>query len=308
MGKKYLHVYDLGSYVHGGLVNKYCYFEGSVVGSATEGWSCQTLEAGPVSLVFQSIKQYKDDSDFIFCSDRTPTVKQIMYTGYKASRSHSPEIERAKRTLEMCLEYCGYDVYYDDGYEADDFVYDVVRKLSSKYEHVYVHTGDADLYCLVSKKVSIAKTLTNTKEVNLYNYSEMCERNNYILYNTVTIRKILYGCRSDEIPGLNSQEAKLVTTWINMNEKYAPLFGDRDYIMGTLARLTPAIGKQCELVFPLPVETRDTVAAGDYDKVVVLGQLAHVNKFKHERSSESERLKAEGFVLDMCEKLYKDII
>ena len=264
-----LRVFDLSSYCHAGNVNKRAFFDGPIVELAS-GYTQRNVPAGGVSLLFNQLYYYVGECDMVFCADRNPTIKKGMYAGYKESRTHTRAIEIQKEVMERVLELCGFTVLYEEGYEADDFIYSVVTKYKDQYDHIYVHTGDSDLYFLVSDNVSIDKTHSRTKEVNMANYSYSFKKNQFTPYNMITFMKVLNGDSSDDIPPLPVEKAQPVLDMFD-SDFYRVRMGDKKFMRASVEYAAPWMLPQFDLVYPLDTPVPEDFTYGNKQLVREFG-------------------------------------
>ena len=139
-----LRIFDVSPFVHAGAVNKHAMLLPELVDNG-ESFEERRIYAGGASLIWNILYYEFGKCDMVFCCDRWPSVKQGMYEYYKGSRDHKEGIHKAKEVTEYILNDCGFTVLAEDGYEADDFIYSLVREHKSHYDHIYIYTGDSDV-------------------------------------------------------------------------------------------------------------------------------------------------------------------
>lgn len=255
--KRFLRILDVSSFAYAGLVNQHSFLEGEIV-LTDDGYKAQIVPTGGVSLIFNVIAQHYHDSDFIFCCDRNATYKKEMLPSYKGTRNYNVNVESQKRVIERILEDCGFTVLYEDGFEADDFIYTATRRFSKYYEHTYVYTGDSDLYLCVTDKVSIKKSASRYKDVDINNFYQQTG----CAYNRLTYTKIIKGDRSDCIPPINKQYAKIADQFF-AGTQYNHLMGDKVAFMYICEQYLDFLLDQAKLVFPLDTWLPDEIKEGD---------------------------------------------
>lgn len=301
--ERILRILDVSSYMHAGAVNKFANFRGPVT-KTDNGYEIAKVPAGGISLVFNEIHEHFGRCDYIFCCDRMPTIKQGMYTSYKISREHKKNIAIQKEIAETVLQKCGFTVLYDDGYEADDFIYSCVKAFKKEYDRVYIHTGDSDLYFLVDDKVSIAKSHSGAKEVNMQNYSVSCTKGLEIQYNTCTLRKVLYGDSSDDIPAMAPNEIEYLTGAL-FTPLLMPLHGDKEVMRSVIESVAQFALPQFDLVFPLDTEVPDEILPGSWDMVCAFGAAMN-NKHFRDMARESTNSTVQSTVTRFINKGFVD--
>lgn len=208
--------------------------------------------------------------DMVFCCDRRPTIKQEMCPSYKANREHNHEVSKSKDVCEYILSDCGFTVLSAEGYEADDFIYSLVMEHKKSYDHIYIYTGDSDMYFLVDENVSIEPSSSRAKTVNRQNYTYTVRKDEFTPYNTSTFYKILFGDTSDGITGLPKDLALKLKEVID-TPVYRNLLGDKETVLQLLGMFGKEASDQGSLVFPLDIRVPQDFAQGDKLRVAEWG-------------------------------------
>ena len=206
-----LHILDTSNYIYAGTFTNQYISRGIRETNGTYG--ANEAPIGGVKFLLNSIARIlKDDPDAVIMPvfDRTPEIKRGMYLeayglqyGYKGTRAAKPmNIDKQKEYSENILRDLGLVVQAVDQYEADDVIYSLVKYYKEDFDHIYVHTKDSDMFFLVSDNVSIAPVSQKDKSIDIYNYPTMVDSKNHTLYNTIHLRKLCAGDRSDNIPGV----------------------------------------------------------------------------------------------------------
>jgi hypothetical protein len=233
---------------------------------------------GGVSQLFNLVYKYLDTGTFVFCCDRAPTVKRGMDEMYKTSRNKNERVVTEKEIAEFVLADCGFTVLAEEGYEADDLIYTCVQKFKNQYDHVYVHTGDSDLYLLVCENVSILPTHSKAKTVTLENFQYTVKKDHNIKYNTITFQKVLDGDRSKDIHPLDV-DLKCKAVDLFGEDFYRVRMGNKTFMRELVEQHIPAILPQFDLVYPLEAPVPEELVNG-WDKTRIRG-WAHKIKHKH---------------------------
>ncbi len=245
-----LHVFDLKPFIHAGNVNKYSKLEQTVQVGPT--WKTLVTPTGGLSLLFNTLYNIVGLGDVVICTDRNPTIKKEMSPIYKNNRPHKSSVQVDSAAAEYILSKCGCSIIARAGYEADDIIYTIVRRLHDSYDQIYVYTADSDLYFLVDAIVSIKPSSSRAKEVTLENYNEVLFKKR-AKYNSLTMQKILCGDPSDNIPGLPMDLRKEMAEFF-YTEQMLPHLGDYDFVRSWCDTLFPDAIPQVDLVFPLWVD------------------------------------------------------
>ncbi len=248
-----LHVVDMSPCVYAGTFNRHSIIPGDLI-KTVNGWRETYIPTGGTSQIFNILAQWMNDGDFAFVADRQPTIKQEMYPNYKCSRTHPANVAVSKDVAEYILSDCGFTIYYRDGYEADDIIANIVTANHDKYEHIYVHTADSDLYLLVDEKVSIEPTSTQAKRINFDNYSSAVKRGQTTAYNTLVFNKFLHGDPGKDIPAMNPLDAEKAILTLAPGPAHWPKLGNWRYMRVLTQRLCPEFYDRLVLFYPLPID------------------------------------------------------
>lgn len=274
-----LNLFDVSPFIHAGHVNKYSFLENLV----DTGVTARTLRTptGGTSLIFNTIYDIAGEGDMVFCCDRNPVIKKEMLPGYKGNRNHKHEIEIEKQAAEYILKKCNGTVLAYDGYEADDIIYTLVRKLHNNYDKIWIYTGDSDLYFLVDDIVGVKPSSSKAKYVTRENYEEVIKKDSRIPYNTMTLSKIVYGDTSDCIPALPKELRVAFEQRIYSDPDIFPLMGDKATVKSLCNLISPLASKQADIVFPLEIEdVQTTFTALDTAAVRIWGSLIRNKYFR----------------------------
>lgn len=264
-----LRIFDVSPFVHAGAVNKHAMLLPELVDNG-ESFEERRIYAGGASLIWNVLYYEFGKCDMVFCCDRWPSVKQGMYEYYKGSREHKDGIHKAKEVTEYILNDCGFTVLAEDGYEADDFIYSLVREHKSHYDHIYIYTGDSDLYFLVDDNVTILPNSSRAKTVTRQNFTYTARTGKYTPYNALTFYKILEGDKSDDIPALPAHLQRYLREIFD-KEMYHPLLGNKETVTQLLSPISKEIADQVSLVFPLDIRVPQEFASGDKIRVAEWG-------------------------------------
>lgn len=152
-------------------------------------------------------------SDFIFCFDSKISLRQIIYSEYKAQRinkvyededfpKEAKEIEgefrkQVKRLRKVYLPLLGFkNIFIQKGYESDDIIASICNSLPMLDKAVII-SADQDLFQLLRKKVSIfdPRTKKEITEIKL-------KRKFGLDAIEFGIMKCITGCSTDNVKGI----------------------------------------------------------------------------------------------------------
>lgn len=283
-----LRIFDISPFIHAGRINKKSFIEGPIVNTGS-GYRQRILQTGGISLLFNILYAEYGNCDMVFCADRNPTIKKGMYMGYKCDRDHKDkDLYTQKEIAEVILKDIGFTVLSEEGYEADDFIYSAVKKFKSQYDKIYVHSGDSDMYFLVDENVEIAKTSSQSKEVNMENYPYSFKKGTYVPYNMGSFLKVLNGDTSDCIPPMEQPAARKLLDMFD-TEFYHKLMGNKEFMRASIEFAAPWALQQFDLVYPLDTNIPDDLGQGSKQKILEWGSLMK-NKYFSYRTTVSKEV------------------
>lgn len=158
---------------------------------------------------------------------KEPTFRHKMFTEYKGTRKPMPqELREQVPLIKEVLSSMGIPIITKAGYEADDILGTIAKKMAAKGLEVSVVSGDRDLLQLADThiKIRIPKTSRGTTEVKDY-FPEDVKREYQVSPIEFIDVKALMGDASDNIPGVPSIGEKtataLITSYGSIENAYA---------------------------------------------------------------------------------------
>lgn len=275
---KVLRIFDVMPFVHAGKVNGRAYLLPDLDVSLS-AFTDSKIFCGGASLIWNILYQYMGTCDMAFCLDESPTIKRAMYPAYKGNRNFNTELGKQKEACYHILRDCGFTTLIDDGYEADDFIYSLVMEYKKYYDHIYVYTGDSDLYMLVDDNVTILPSSSRAKEVTRANFTYTARKGVYTPYNALTFYKIISGDTSDNIKGLGGELAGKLRRLYD-NEMFHPILANKEAMIALLAESGERARKQAELIFPLDTWIPENFLPGDKQRVAEWGSAFNNSLYK----------------------------
>ncbi len=191
---------------------------------STGGLSHEGQSTGTIYGVLRDIENFQDrfgTSHVAFCFDYGRGKRMDICPTYKSTRRAKvlePDEQKAlddmRRQVDMLrttyLKQMGFgNVFYDEGYEADDVIAAVAQTLPSGDKAVVI-TGDQDLYQLLSDRISVWHPVSG-KYVNPQSFLDEYGVNPKSWVNV----KCLAGCTSDDVEGLRGIGEKTAAKYIN---------------------------------------------------------------------------------------------
>jgi DNA polymerase-1 len=152
---------------------------------------------GFVQMLLKVLKDHRPDHLVVIFDSKAPTFRSEVYKEYKANRpampeSLSPQIPYIKKIIEAYR----IALLEREGYEADDLIGTVAKRLESEVEVVIV-TGDKDLLQLVSHRIQVYDSMKEKR----FGVEEVIQRFGVSPEQVVEVMG-LAGDAIDNIPGI----------------------------------------------------------------------------------------------------------
>ncbi len=139
----------------------------------------------------------------VACFDpKGKTFRHQEYSAYKAHRPHGGEdlYSQLERSKELVAAF-GIPMFEVSGYEADDAIGTIVKKLKNKPIEIVIATGDKDALQLLSDQVKVWTLKQGIKNSVLYDLNTLKTEKNLTPAGFL-LAKALRGDPSDNIPGV----------------------------------------------------------------------------------------------------------
>ncbi len=131
------------------------------------------------------------------------TFRHEAYAEYKATRQKMPdELVAQMPVLRQVVRALGFPVLELPGYEADDVLATVARRAEAEGAHVFLVTGDKDLFQLVTDRVSIYNVMGRGSDAAEVLDPAGVERKFGVPPDRVADVLALMGDASDNVPGV----------------------------------------------------------------------------------------------------------
>lgn len=183
---------------------------------------------GFFSMLLKAIAILEPDY-LIACFDASgPTFRHKKFVGYQANRPKmEDELSSQIRITRKAVEEIGIPVLIKPGFEADDLIGTIAKKLKIKNKlKIVIVTGDKDLMQLVTKKTKLFLLGKGVSEAELVGPKQVAEKLG-IKPEQVIDYKALVGDPSDNYPGVlgigPKTASKLLDQFDGLNEILAHL-------------------------------------------------------------------------------------
>ena len=144
---------------------------------------------------------------------KAPTFRHKMYDAYKGTRKpQPPQLHEQVPVMKEVLTAMGIPLLMKEGYEADDLLGTVAKRMEKEGLDVSVVSGDRDLLQLATEHIMIRmpKTKRSGTEIEDYHAKEVLEKYQVTPPQIIEL-KAMMGDASDNIPGLPGVGEKTAT-------------------------------------------------------------------------------------------------
>lgn len=174
------------------------------------------------------------------------TFRTELYADYKGNRPNAPDDLRPQFGLiREVLEALGISVIEQEGYEGDDIIGSLSKKLGNKDTAVYIITGDRDSLQLVDEHSTVFLTKKGISDMLEVRPDTMADEYGYGPDQVIDM-KALMGDSSDNIPGVPGVGEK---TALKLLTEYGTLEGVYENIEAIKGKLKEKLADNKELAF-----------------------------------------------------------
>lgn len=156
-----------------------------------------------------------------------PTFRKKLFKDYQAKR---PEMEENLSSqismVHDLVTALGIPIYEQDGFEADDVIGTITRKVDGNIEKVIV-TGDRDILQLVNQHTKVYMPVKGLSESKLFGVAEVKERMG-VVPGTIIDLKALTGDPSDNYPGVAGIGPKTAITLLQKFHNLENIYSNLD--------------------------------------------------------------------------------
>ncbi|MBI5445996.1 MAG: DNA polymerase I [Deltaproteobacteria bacterium] len=153
---------------------------------------------GFTSMMLRVLREHAPDTVAVIFDPPGPTQKHKLYADYKASRERAPDDLLVQIPyVHRILEALGIRILIQEGFEADDVLGTLARKLVEQGHEVTLVTGDKDFCQLVSERLRLLDTMRD----KITGPAEVVERFGVPPDRVVEILS-LTGDAIDDLPGV----------------------------------------------------------------------------------------------------------
>lgn len=157
---------------------------------------------GFTTVLFKAIREFKPDYLVLTLDKKGPTFRHEEYKEYKATRVKAPDelydqIDRVRQVAEVF----NIPIYEEAGFEADDLIGTIARKVDGQIDKIIV-TGDLDTLQLVNGHTKVYTMSRGLSDSVTYDDEAVKRRFGGLASEQLIDFKALRGDPSDNIPGV----------------------------------------------------------------------------------------------------------
>ena len=170
---------------------------------------------GFLNIFFKEIELEGADHVAVSFDMPVPTFRHKMFPDYKGTRKSMPEeLKLQVPILQELLTAMNVHILTLEGYEADDILGTVAKRMQEEGKEVTIVSGDRDLLQLSDEHIKISLPKTAKGETHIYNYyPKDVEAEWGVSPKEFIDLKALMGDSSDNIPGVPGMGEK-TASWI----------------------------------------------------------------------------------------------
>lgn len=168
---------------------------------------------GFLNIVFKILSEENPDYLAVAFDLHAPTFRHKMYEAYKGTRKPMPtELREQMPYLKQLLQAMNVRILELEGYEADDLLGTMAKRMEAEGHIVSLISGDRDLLQIATDniKIRIPKTKAGKTEIEDYNTQDVIDKYSLTPLQIIEL-KALMGDSSDNIPGVPKIGEKTAT-------------------------------------------------------------------------------------------------
>ena len=182
---------------------------------------------GFLNIMFKILEEEKPDYLAVAFDLKAPTFRHKMYAEYKGTRKPMPqELHQQVPVIQDMLRAMEIPLLMLEGYEADDLLGTVSKRMEQEGLEVCLVSGDRDLLQLATEHIMIRipKTKRTGTEIENYHTADVLEKYQVTPLQIIDL-KALMGDASDNIPGIpgvgEKTATKIIAAYGSIENAYA---------------------------------------------------------------------------------------
>ncbi len=229
---------------------------------------------GFISVLLSLFEKFRPDNIIVVFDSATPTFRHEKFKEYKAEREPPPKaLIDGIPLLKKVLEAWNIPYLQVDGYEADDLIGTLAKKLAKEHKKVFIFSADKDYIQLLNDNISLLRPKSQESTIELIGKEDVPE---YIGFSPefMTDFLALQGDKSDGIPGIKGIGEKTAKKLIQQFGHIENLLENIDKIKGKKVREAleeskenlPFYKELATILTEVPLPENFTFTTGEPDK------------------------------------------
>ena len=159
-----------------------------------------------------------------------PTFRKKLFKDYQIQRPKITDDFKIQIPLvKKALTCAGIFQIEKDGYEADDIIGTLVKKIKDENLRIVIITGDRDIFQLIDKNIFVAVPQTGITNIKIYDKSEVVKKIG-LPPEKIVDYKALVGDQSDNYPGACGIGQKTAVDLLNKFDSIEDLYQKIDEV------------------------------------------------------------------------------
>ena len=159
-----------------------------------------------------------------------PTFRKKLFKDYQIQRPKITDDFKIQIPLvKKALACAGIFQIDKDGYEADDIIGTLVKKIKDENLRIVIITGDRDIFQLIDKNIFVAVPQTGITNIKIYDKSEVVKKIG-LPPEKIVDYKALVGDQSDNYPGACGIGQKTAVDLLNKFDSIEDLYQKIDEV------------------------------------------------------------------------------
>ncbi|MCW9014893.1 MAG: DNA polymerase I [Gammaproteobacteria bacterium] len=202
---------------------------------------------GVINMLKKLVEEYQPENMAVVFDAKGKTFRSDLYPEYKAHRPPMPDDLRDQiEPIHELVDALGYPKLVIPKVEADDVIGTLARQAAAEGRDVLISTGDKDMAQLVSDKISLINTMSNT-----LSNPETVQEKFGISAEQIIDYLALVGDTADNIPGVPKVGPKTAVKWLNQYQSLQGIIEHADEIKGKVGDNLRASLEQLPLSYQL---------------------------------------------------------
>ena len=196
--------------------------------------------------LFKTLKEFRPDFVVAAFDFPAPTFRHKEFKAYKAKRPKMPpQLSQQIEQIKEILGIFGIAVFEKKGFEADDLIGTIVKRISQKQifpeAEIIILSGDFDTLQLVNSQTRVCFPKKGVKETILYDSELVKEKYDGLKPSQLVDFKALRGDPSDNIPGVRGIGQKTAIALIKEFEALENLYFEIESHTERAGKIKPRI-------------------------------------------------------------------